>query len=283
MSCELTVQDLTPRNVFICSDTFKVTSIDWQHTIITPLLLAAGYPKLFENPDPEPPTGLTPPEYYSSDYDTMSPSEQAQVDELIRRQSFSYVYRVFNGGVNKVHPAALQDPLILQCQATSWHCAGLSCAGAISGLISSVAGMPISNVPLDSRKRKLATRLRMIPCGIIWMHWSATGTRSLVGSQRMDGYLLRYEAAVRTESLKAEFSDGGSPDELEKFERGCPSQDHEEFFWWRYLSTFGLGLVCSSYNEPFLSAVISFIISPAFLPTTTLQSFLDNQSKQQRE
>lgn len=34
---------------------------------------------------------------------------------------------------------------------------------------------------------------------------------------------------------------------------------------------------------PFLSAVISFIISPASLPTTTLQSFLDNQSKQQRE
>lgn len=118
MYCELTIQDLTPSNVFICSDTFKVTSIDWQDTIITPLLLAAGYPKLFENPDPEPPSGLTPPEYYSSDYDTMSPSETAQVDELIRRQSFSYVCRVFNGGLNEVHLAALQDPLILQCQAT---------------------------------------------------------------------------------------------------------------------------------------------------------------------
>lgn len=52
-----------------------------------------------------------------------------------------------------------------------------------------------------------------------------------MGSQRKDGYLLRYEAAVRrTESLKAEFSDGGSPDELEKVERGCPFQDYEEFF-----------------------------------------------------
>lgn len=41
----------------------------------------------------------------------------------------------------------------------------------------------------------------------------------------------KYEAAVkRNESLKAEFSDDGCPDELEKIERGWPFQDHETFF-----------------------------------------------------
>ncbi|KAJ6179469.1 serine/threonine protein kinase [Penicillium mononematosum] len=47
--------DLTPSNVFVCPDTFDVTCIiDWQHTVVTPLLLAAGYPRLFENPSPSP-------------------------------------------------------------------------------------------------------------------------------------------------------------------------------------------------------------------------------------
>lgn len=41
----------------------------------------------------------------------------------------------------------------------------------------------------------------------------------------------RHEFAVkRNETLKAEFSKGGSPDELEKTRRGWPFQDREEFF-----------------------------------------------------
>jgi hypothetical protein len=74
--------------------------------------LQAGNPKLFETPDPEPPTDLVPPKY-PEDHDTMSPENKAQVDELIRHQSLFYLYRVFNGGLNKVHLKALQEPLIL--------------------------------------------------------------------------------------------------------------------------------------------------------------------------
>jgi hypothetical protein len=38
----------------VCPETFDVTYIiDWQYTILIPFLLAAGYPKLFENPSPK--------------------------------------------------------------------------------------------------------------------------------------------------------------------------------------------------------------------------------------
>lgn len=100
----------------MCPDTFNIACIiGWQLTTITPLLLAAGYPMLFENLDPEPPTGLVP-SRFPEGYDTMSPKEKAQVDEFIRRQSLFYLYRVFNGELNKVHLKALQDPLILSRQ-----------------------------------------------------------------------------------------------------------------------------------------------------------------------
>jgi hypothetical protein len=79
------------------------------------LLLAARYPRLFENPSPEHPTGLVPPKYPDS-YDTMSLEDNARVDEFIRRETLFYLYHVFNGGLNKVHLKALQDPLILSRQ-----------------------------------------------------------------------------------------------------------------------------------------------------------------------
>lgn len=76
--CEPNVQQhLTPISVFICLDTFKTTSIiDWQHTVIIPLVLTAGYPRLFENPDSASPTGLVPPKY-PPDYEPMSPDEKS--------------------------------------------------------------------------------------------------------------------------------------------------------------------------------------------------------------
>jgi len=58
-------------------------------------------------------------------------------------------------------------------------------------------------------------------------HW-----RDELGGLSEEGWLPadKYEAALkRNESLKAKFVDGGSPDELEKIERGWPFQDREEF------------------------------------------------------
>lgn len=44
--------DLTPGNIFITPETGRISClIDWQHAIVQPQLLAAGYPRVFENPD----------------------------------------------------------------------------------------------------------------------------------------------------------------------------------------------------------------------------------------
>lgn len=59
-------------------------------------------------------------------------------------------------------------------------------------------------------------------------HW-----RDELGGLTEEGWIPaeKYDSAVkRNKSLKAEFSEGGSADELEKIKRGWPFQDHEEFF-----------------------------------------------------
>lgn len=243
MPCGLIVQqDLTPSNVFICSDTFKVTSIiDWQHTVITPLLLAAGYPRLFENPEPEPPTGLIPPKY-PPDYDTMSPDKKAQIDELIRRQSLFYLYRVFNGGLNKLHLEALQDPLILQRQhlvdfaGRQWSGNLMTLRGALMRMRDLWPHLPGKHAhlecPIEFSEKEARDQAENEP---MWYNLNALVShwRDELGGLSEEGWLPAemYGAAVkRNESLKAEFSDGGSPDELEKIKRGWPFQDHEEFF-----------------------------------------------------
>ncbi|KAE8150844.1 serine/threonine protein kinase [Aspergillus avenaceus] len=234
--------DLTPSNVFICPDTFKITSIiDWQHTVITPLLLTAGYPRLFENPEPEPPTGLIPPKY-PPDYDTMSPDEKAQVDELIRRQSLFYLYRVFNGGLNKLHLAALQDPLIRQRQhlvdfaGRQWSGNLMTLRGALMRVRDLWHHLPGKDAglecPIQFSEQETGYQAENEPmwCNLnaLVSHW-----RDELGGLSEEGWLPaeKYDAAVkRNESLKAEFSDGGSPEELEKVKRGWPFQDHKEFF-----------------------------------------------------
>lgn len=243
MPCGLTTKlDLTPSNVFICPDTFKVRAIiDWQHTIITPMLLAAGYPKLFENPEPEPPSGLVPPKY-PPDYDTMSPDQKAQVDELIRRQSFFYLYRVFNGGLNKLHLEALQDPLIIQRQhlvefaGRQWSGNLITLRGALMLMRDLWPHLVGKDAPLECPIRFSEQEARdqaenepmWYKLNALVSHW-----RDELGGLSEEGWLPagKYDAAVkRNGSLKAEFSDGGSPDELENIKQGWPFQDHEEFF-----------------------------------------------------
>ncbi|KAI2669763.1 hypothetical protein CBS147355_9688 [Penicillium roqueforti] len=234
--------DLTPSNVFVCPDTFNITSIiDWQHTVVTPLLLAAGYPKLFENPDPEPPTGLVPPKYPEG-YDTMSPQDKSQVDELIRRQSLFYLYRVFNGGMNKVHLKALQDPLILSRQhlvdfaGRQWSGNMVTLRGGLMRMREIWRHVPgkdeNTECPIQFSEQEVREHNETEPMwynlNILVNHW-----RDELGGLSEEGWVQteRYEYAVkRNESLRAEFSEGGNADELEKIKRGWPFRDHEEFF-----------------------------------------------------
>lgn len=57
--------------------------------------------------------------------------------------------------------------------------------------------------------------------------------REELGGLSEEGWVRteHYNHAVkRNETLRAEFSEGGSADELEKIKRGWPFQDREEFF-----------------------------------------------------
>ncbi|GLA63040.1 phosphotransferase enzyme [Aspergillus tubingensis] len=89
--------------------------IDWQHTFIEPRLLAAGYPRAFENPDLQQSTDLKEPSL-PSNYVALSSQEKAEADELYRRRLLSYYYRIFNGHHNKPHLEALRDPILLPRQ-----------------------------------------------------------------------------------------------------------------------------------------------------------------------
>ncbi|KAI2711423.1 hypothetical protein DTO039G3_8133 [Penicillium roqueforti] len=200
--------DLTPSNVSVYPDTFKVTCvIDWQHTVIIPLLLAAGYPRLFEN---RAPTGLVLPKYLDG-YDIMSPNDKAQVDELIRRESLFYLYRVFNGGLNKVHLRALQNPLILSRQhlvdfaGRQWSANLMTLRGALMRMRDIWPYVPGNDdnfeCPTGFSEQELKSRPREIQRGVSEEGW--------VRNDQHD------YATKRNQSLKAEFSEDGSADELE--------------------------------------------------------------------
>ncbi|KAE8421187.1 hypothetical protein BDV36DRAFT_292621 [Aspergillus pseudocaelatus] len=76
---------------------------------IEPRLLVAGYPRAFENPNPEEAANLKEPSL-PTDYDTLSGEAKVEADELHRQRLLSHYYHVFNGGLNKAHLSALRDP-----------------------------------------------------------------------------------------------------------------------------------------------------------------------------
>ncbi|KAJ5172062.1 serine/threonine protein kinase [Penicillium capsulatum] len=133
----------------------------------------------------------------------MNPNEKAQADELIRRQSLFYLYRVFNGALNKVHLKALQDPLILSRQ----H-------------LVDFAGQ--QEIQAQTENESMWYNLNMLVG-----HWREELGLSEEGRVQTEQY---NHAVKRNESLRAEFAEGGSADKLEKIKRGWPFQDREEFF-----------------------------------------------------
>lgn len=172
----------------------------------------------------------------------MNPDDKAQVDELIRRQTLFYLYRVFNGGLNKVHLKALQDPLVLARQhlvesaGRQWSGNLMTLRGGLMRLRdiwpyipgrNEMPGCPIEfseqEVEEQSENEEMWYNLNRLV-----EHW-----RNEMGGLSEEGWIRneQYEYAVgRNESLRAEFAEGGSVDELGKIERGWPFRNHEEFF-----------------------------------------------------
>lgn len=98
--------------MFVSSETGRVSClIVWQHAIIQPQLLAAGYPRAFENPDAELSFDLVEPKL-PDDFTSLQAEEQAAARELYRRRLLFFGYRALNGHFNKQHLAALVDPLL---------------------------------------------------------------------------------------------------------------------------------------------------------------------------
>jgi hypothetical protein len=129
--------DLTPSNIFIDPATGRTTClIDWQHSIIQPQILAAGYPPAFENPDEAIPSDLDEPKL-PEELSTLSEHEQSEAKALHRQRSLFHSYRVFTGGLNKPHHAALRDRmrrllhLLVDLAGREWDGNNVTLRGAI--------------------------------------------------------------------------------------------------------------------------------------------------------
>lgn len=104
--------DPTPGNIYIDPKTGEISClINWQHAVVQPNLLAAGYPRAFENPDSEIPSDIQEP-HLPDDIASLSSAEQSIAHELHRRRLAFYYYHIFNGHVNKPHIDAMRDPLL---------------------------------------------------------------------------------------------------------------------------------------------------------------------------
>ena len=227
--------------MFIRPDTFEITRvIDWQHTVITPLLLAAGHPKLFENPDEEPPETLDAPKLPEG-YDALDSETKSRVDELLRRRRLFHFYRVFNGARNKLHLAAFYDPILLPRQhlvefaGRQWSGNLVTLRGALIRIREYWPLLPtqVEECPLDFSIAELERHSEEEPA---WFDATAPVNywREELGGLSEEGWVRTemYEYAVKeNEALRAKFFGGAVSDEREKITRGWPFQDKEKFFW----------------------------------------------------
>ncbi|KAK2810896.1 hypothetical protein FQN50_002487 [Emmonsiellopsis sp. PD_5] len=232
--------DLTPSNVFISPETFKINGIiDWQHTVIVPRLLASGHPRLFENPDVEPPPTLDAPQPPDG-YESLDHGTKAQVDELLRRRYLYYFYRVFNGAKNQLHLAACADPLLeprkhlVDYAGRQWNGNLMTLRGA---LIRMREYWPLlqgqaEKCPIDFTEAELKQHCENEPT---WFDFTALVNywREEIGGMSEEGWVRTevYDHAVeKNRALKERFLNDADPDEVDKVAQGWPFQDKEEFF-----------------------------------------------------
>ncbi|EME39385.1 hypothetical protein DOTSEDRAFT_91755 [Dothistroma septosporum NZE10] len=85
--------DLSPNNILVNDDNDIVGIIDWQHTIVLPLALCAGIPHFYQNwGDPISESLQKPETKLSADFDSLSPAEQKEQLDTIRRRLIHFYY-----------------------------------------------------------------------------------------------------------------------------------------------------------------------------------------------
>ena len=229
--------DLNPTNLFV-SDSCEVSCIiDWQHTTILPLLLTAGNPPLFENPDPEPPKGFEKPSL-PEDYDSSSPDEKIQTDELHRRRMLFYLYMIANAKDNKPHLDALRYPALTLYQhlvdraGRQWSGNTITLKGALVRLVDNwvqlAQGIPCPvHFDADDREKFLHSEGQWFTATTLLEHW-----RSVLDDLGQDGWVRNesFETVVEmNRRLKREWLDEAEDDDDRVcVERYWPFQDHEE-------------------------------------------------------
>ncbi|KAJ5146458.1 kinase-like protein [Penicillium bovifimosum] len=232
--------DLNPSNIFILPETGTISCIiDWQHTTVEPRLLVAGYPRAFENPDPEESPGLKEPSL-PLDYDTLSTEAKAEADELFRRRLLFYYYRIFNGGLNKAHLNALRDPLLrprqhlIEWAGRQWSGNLVTLKGALIRMAQYWPYLETKGLSCpvhftdDETKEFLGQEQQWFELNAVVNLW-----REQIGGVNEDGWVSneQYEEAVRKvaelkESLIA--LGEGDQEEIKLLEKGWPFRDQEE-------------------------------------------------------
>ena len=239
--------DLNPNNIFISPETGAVSClIDWQHSMIQPLLLVAGYPVAFENPeinDPDPLDLKEPPspsedKYYSS----MDAEEKAETDELYRRQTLFHYYRIFNGMLNKPHLSAQRDPLLKPRQhlidraGREWNGDLITLMGALVRMVEYWPLLPDTNgvkCPVAFKPDELDTFFKneeiQFSLNAVVNMW-----RDEIGVNE-DGWVINeeFEGAVRKsgqlrDKLMREIKEEGDEEDITLLNKGWPFRDHEE-------------------------------------------------------
>ncbi|QVM06336.1 hypothetical protein D8B26_001048 [Coccidioides posadasii str. Silveira] len=100
--------DLQPNNIFISED-FKITGlIDWQHSLVLPMFLAAGIPRSFQNYGDEQSMYFIPPQL-PKDLGSMDADEHAIACEQFRRRHVHFFYLGFTQKLNEPHSEALEQ------------------------------------------------------------------------------------------------------------------------------------------------------------------------------
>lgn len=102
--------DLQQNNILM-SDTNEIVGlIDWQHSTVLPMGLAAGMPKHFQNyGDPDSESLREPQLDLPSNYDSLLPSEQASIRETTRKRLVLFLYAAITQRLNKEHYDAIFD------------------------------------------------------------------------------------------------------------------------------------------------------------------------------
>jgi hypothetical protein len=99
--------NLTPGSIFVSPETGRISClIDWQHAMMQPLPLAAGYPRSFENPDSDRETtdfesDQEPKLDDDDDLVDLYVNEQMVMHDLHHHRLLFYMYYVFNGALNE--------------------------------------------------------------------------------------------------------------------------------------------------------------------------------------